>query len=129
MACCVAVRGGHSLAPIGPSLTTRAGCSLPQAASLPVCLIAGRLKMILFLLCAALFPAVETYTIGPEDVLTIHVWRQPEVTRRVAVRPDGKISLALLNDVQAAGLSAAQLARRLNDALKQFFTEADVSVV
>src|SRR5262249_46511478 len=77
----------------------------------------------------ALFPAVPTYTIGPEDVLTVNVWRQPEVTRRVSVRPDGKISLPLLNDVQAAGLSAVQLASRLSEALRQFFTEADVSVV
>ncbi len=85
--------------------------------------------MILLLICTALLPAIGTYTIGPEDVLTVHVWKEPEVTRRVAVRPDGKISLPLLNDVQAAGLTAAQLSRRLNDAFKQFFTEADVAVV
>ncbi len=85
--------------------------------------------MILFLICAALFPAIEPYTIGPEDVLTVHVWKEPEVSRRVAVRPDGKISLPLLNDVPAAGLTTVELARRLSDALKQFFTEADVAVV
>src|SRR5579859_4052966 len=45
------------------------------------------------------------YKIGPQDVLTINVWKEPDVSREVPVRPDGKISLPLLNDVAAAGLT------------------------
>ena len=85
--------------------------------------------MILFLVFAALLPAAEVYTIGSEDVLTIHVWKEPEISRRVSVRPDGKISLPLVNDVQAAGLTAGQLARQLSEGLKKYLTEADVAVV
>jgi len=84
--------------------------------------------MIALLLAAAL-AAAELYVIGPEDVLAVHVWKEPEVSRRVPVRPDGKISLPLINDIQAAGLTADQLARRVSEALKKFLTEADVAVV
>ena len=48
--------------------------------------------------------------IGPEDMLDINVWKEPDVSRVVPVRPDGRISLPLINDVQAAGLSPQQLA-------------------
>lgn len=85
--------------------------------------------MLLFLLLAALPAAAETYTIGPEDVLAVHVWKEPEASRRVSVRPDGKISLPLVNDMQAAGLTANQLAVQLSRELKKYLTEADVSVV
>src|SRR5215475_6699234 len=47
----------------------------------------------------------EGYVIGPEDVLSINVWREQELTARVTVRPDGKIGLPLLNDVQASGVT------------------------
>ena len=53
--------------------------------------------------------APDVYRIGPEDTLTISVWKNDALTRTVPVRPDGKISLPLLNDVQAAGLSAQEL--------------------
>src|SRR5579863_1862621 len=56
---------------------------------------------------APLEPGV--YRIGPEDVLDINVWRNAELTRKVSVRPDGRISLPLLNDVQAANLTPLQL--------------------
>jgi polysaccharide export outer membrane protein len=49
------------------------------------------------------------YSIAPEDVLTIDVWKEPEISRTVPVRRDGKISLPLLNDLQAAGLTPTQL--------------------
>src|SRR5580704_5485170 len=48
------------------------------------------------------------YVIGAQDVLDISVWKEPELTRAVPVRPDGKISLPLLNDVQAAGKTPLQ---------------------
>ena len=53
------------------------------------------------------------YVIGPEDVLDISVWKEPDVSRVVPVRPDGRISLPLINDVQAAGMSPQQLPGRL----------------
>src|SRR5262245_41477148 len=52
-------------------------------------------------------PARIEYAIGPEDVLDIAVWNNTDISRTVPVRPDGKISLPLLNDVQAAGVSPA----------------------
>src|SRR5579863_5971857 len=59
--------------------------------------------------------ADSNYVIGGQDVLDISVWKEAELTRVVPVRPDGKISLPLLNDVQAAGLTPTQLAAQLTD--------------
>jgi polysaccharide biosynthesis/export protein len=57
------------------------------------------------------------------------VWKEPEVSRVVPVRPDGKISLPLLNDVQAAGLNPGQLAAQITDSLKKFVTNPQVTVI
>jgi polysaccharide export outer membrane protein len=67
--------------------------------------------------------------IGPEDLLGVVYWRDKDMTGDVAVRPDGKISLPLLNDVQAAGLTPAQLRDRLVDASKQYFEDPSITVV
>lgn len=69
------------------------------------------------------------YKIGPQDVLTINVWKEPDVSREVPVRPDGKISLPLLNDVEAAGLTPMQLANSLTDSLKKFISSPQVTVI
>jgi polysaccharide export outer membrane protein len=69
------------------------------------------------------------YLIGPEDVLDISVWKNTDISRTVPVRPDGKISLPLLNDVQAAGLSPMQLREALTKALAAFIPEPAVSVL
>jgi polysaccharide export outer membrane protein len=69
------------------------------------------------------------YVIGPQDVLDISVWKEVELTRSVPVRPDGKISLPLLNDVQAAGLTPTQLASQLTVNLKKFVTDPQVTVI
>src|SRR5277367_3099588 len=71
---------------------------------------------------------VEEYKIGPQDVLRVDVWKEAELTRTVPVRPDGKISLPLLNDVQASGLTPSQLAKVLTDGLKKFINEPQVTV-
>jgi polysaccharide export outer membrane protein len=68
------------------------------------------------------------YKIGPQDVLRIDVWKEAEVTRVVPVRPDGKISLPLLNDVQAAGLTPMQLSRVIADGLKKYMNDPQVTV-
>lgn len=75
-------------------------------------------------------PATDpNYVIGGQDVLDISVWKEPEVSRVVPVRPDGKISLPLLNDVQAAGLSPAALAAQITESLKKYVTNPQVTVI
>jgi polysaccharide export outer membrane protein len=69
------------------------------------------------------------YVIGPQDVLDVDVWKEKELTRSVEVRPDGKISLPLLNDIQASGLTPMQLAANITDGLKKFITDPQVTVI
>ena len=73
--------------------------------------------------------ADPNYVIGAQDVLDINVWKEPDVSRIVPVRPDGKISLPLLNDVQAAGLTPAQLAAQITESLKKYVTNPQVTVI
>jgi polysaccharide biosynthesis/export protein len=68
------------------------------------------------------------YKIGPEDVLQIDVWKEAEITRSVPVRPDGKITLPLLNDVQAAGLTPMELAGVISEGLKKYINNPQVTV-
>jgi polysaccharide biosynthesis/export protein len=69
------------------------------------------------------------YVIGPEDVLDIAVWNNADITRTVPVRPDGKISLLLLNDVQASGFTPMQLRDALVQSLAQYIAAPNVSVI
>ena len=69
------------------------------------------------------------YRIGPEDVLDIVVWRTADLARTVPVRPDGKISLPLVNDVQAAGLTPIQLRVVLQRGYEAFVNEPEVAVI
>ena|SRR5208283_4710443 len=71
----------------------------------------------------------SNYIIGAEDVLTVNVWKETDVSRSVPVRPDGKISLPLLNDVQAAGLTPQQLAASIRDGLKKYMADPEVTVI
>ena len=71
----------------------------------------------------------DTYVIGPSDELSISVWKEPDLTRVIPVRPDGKISMPLLNDVQAAGQTAMQLSAAITEKLSKFMTEPQVTVV
>jgi polysaccharide export outer membrane protein len=73
-------------------------------------------------------PAITDYVIGPEDMLQITVWKNESLSRALAVRPDGKISLPLLHDVQAAGLTPMQLQEKLAIALGEFMPNPEVSV-
>jgi polysaccharide export outer membrane protein len=70
-----------------------------------------------------------SYLIGPEDTLHVSVWKEPELTATLPVRSDGKISLPLLNDVQAAGLTPMQLAASLQQKLKKYLDDPRVAVV
>jgi polysaccharide export outer membrane protein len=69
------------------------------------------------------------YIIGAQDVLDISVWKEDQLTKTVPVRPDGKISIPLLNDVQAAGLTPTQLAMQITESLKKFVTDPQVTVI
>ena len=69
------------------------------------------------------------YSIGPEDVLFIKVWREQDFTVIRAVRPDGTITMPLLGDLQAAGLSPVQLTKDLTEKLSQYVNHPDVTVV
>jgi polysaccharide biosynthesis/export protein len=68
------------------------------------------------------------YKIGAQDVLKIDVWREDQLTRTVPVRPDGKITLPLLNDIQAVGLAPMELAAAIRNELKKFITDPQVTV-
>jgi polysaccharide export outer membrane protein len=69
------------------------------------------------------------FQIGPEDILDISVWKNPELSRTVPVRPDGKVSLPLVNDIQAAGLTPATLREQVTERLAEFIPAPEVSVM
>ncbi|HEX5815494.1 MAG TPA: polysaccharide biosynthesis/export family protein [Methylomirabilota bacterium] len=73
-------------------------------------------------------PAITDYVIGPEDLLQITVWKNESLSRELAVRPDGKISMPLLHDIQAAGLTPMQLQEKLSTALGEFMPNPEVAV-
>jgi polysaccharide export outer membrane protein len=74
-------------------------------------------------------PAGPEYVIGPDYVLHIAVWKEADLTATLPVRPDGKISLPLLNDVQAAGMTPMQLAISLTEKLRKYLADPRVTVV
>ena len=78
---------------------------------------------------AATSESGSLYRIGPEDVLHISVWGNEELTRDVTVRPDGKISLPLLQDIQAEGLTAAELSGVIHQKLLGYVKDPDVAVI
>ena len=78
---------------------------------------------------APVLAAIPDYLIGAEDVLAIVFWRDKEMSTEVAVRPDGKITLPLLNEIRAAGLTPAQLKDLLVEESKKFVEDPNVTVV
>jgi len=70
----------------------------------------------------------ERYVIGSEDVLYIHVWREEALSRTVPVRTDGNISLPLIHEIKAAGLTPIQLEEAIAEKLKGFYENPNVSV-
>ncbi len=69
------------------------------------------------------------YLIGPEDILDIQVWKNAELSRTVPVRPDGKVSLPLVNDIQAAGLTPIELRDQLTARLSEYVPQPEVAVI
>jgi polysaccharide biosynthesis/export protein len=74
-------------------------------------------------------PVRDEYRIGPEDALEVIVWKTPDISRNVVVRPDGMISLPLLNDIKAAGLTPMQLREVLSQRLAEYMPAPEVSVI
>ena len=73
-------------------------------------------------------PVSREFLLGPEDVLEVTVWRNQDLSRTVVVRPDGKISLPLIGDVQASGLNSSQVAAKIAQRLTEFKENPNVSV-
>lgn len=74
------------------------------------------------------YEAPSEFLLGPEDLLEINVWKNQDLTRTVVIRPDGLISLPIIGDVQAAGLSANKLSDQIAQRLKKLITNPLVSV-
>ena len=71
----------------------------------------------------------DRYVIGPEDILYIHVWKEEALSRIVPVRMDGKISIPLIDEIQAVGLTPLRLKEALIESLKEFVESPNVSVI
>jgi polysaccharide biosynthesis/export protein len=71
----------------------------------------------------------DNFVIGNDDVLAISVWKEPELTKSVPVRSDGKISLPLVGEMEAAGHTPRQLELQITDKLKSFITTPEVTVI
>jgi len=70
----------------------------------------------------------DSYTIGPQDALVIRVWGDPSITGLYTVSPDGKVTVPLIGDIQAAGLTRSQLTRQLTQALSAKLVNPDVTI-
>ena len=71
----------------------------------------------------------NSFVIGNDDVLNINVWKEPDISRSIPVRSDGKISLPLVGEVQAAGLTPLKLEKDIASKLKNFISEPEVTVM
>ena len=69
------------------------------------------------------------YTIGPMDVLEIHVWKEPDFSRKLLVRPDGQITMPLIGDIQASGMNTLALKNLISESLKNFIEDPEVTVI
>lgn len=107
LACALAV-GSPAVA----TLQVRAQQKAPQAAA-----------------AAAAATLPPDYVIGPDDVLDVRFWKDQDMSGEVVVRPDGRISLPLLNDVHAAGLTPEQLRARLIEGAKRYVEEPNATVI
>lgn len=73
--------------------------------------------------------AATGYVIGPDDVLVVNVWKEPDLSRSVVVRPDGKITLPLLKDMDASGSTPEQLQSRIEKGLADYVSKPSVTVI
>ena len=114
LACVLIAVTGHGQTPASPAVSTAPTAAItPASPSVPV---AG----------VAIPPG---YVIGPEDVLSIVFWRDKEMSTDAVVRPDGRISLPLLSEIPAAGLTPGELHDRILDVSKRFVEDPNVTIV
>ena len=79
--------------------------------------------------CEAQAPVAPSYLIGPNDLLSIYVWKENELTQDVTVLPDGKVSFPLIGEVVAAGQTVTQLKKTITDRLEKYVTAPEVTVI
>jgi len=72
---------------------------------------------------------LDDYIIGSDDVLSVNVWKEPEISRTVPVRPDGKITLPLIGDIQAGGLTPRKLQDNIAQGLRSYVSSPEVTVI
>lgn len=77
----------------------------------------------------SLVPKLPLYAIQPSDKLEVFVWKEPDLSRKVVVRPDGRISVPLVQDVDASGLSTEELKKKIEAALSEFLEAPNVTVI
>jgi polysaccharide export outer membrane protein len=120
----VATTTEPSPAPAATPAATPAAAAVAAPAASPAPRVAPVVRS------ASAVDMTKEYLIGPEDVLDITVWKNcPDLCRTVPVRPDGKLSLPLVNDVQAAGLTPMDLRQHLTDQLAEYIPSPEVSVI
>lgn len=71
----------------------------------------------------------ERYQLGPEDIVEVSVWKEPDLTKQLVVRPDGKISYPLIGEIPAAGRTVKELQDDISKRLEKFVTDAAVTVI
>ncbi len=125
IAACVALAG-----PAAAQEATTAGNAAPAAASVaaPAAPAAPVVPVVPVVPVTTVGDAGD-FKIGPEDVLDIQVWKNQDLSRVVPVRPDGRISLPLVNDIIAAGLTPTELRGQITERLAPFVPSAEVSVI
>ncbi len=70
----------------------------------------------------------KTFSLGPEDVIFVRVWREPDLSGQIVIRPDGKITMPLIGELDASGLGPEVLANRIGEALSKFINNPQVLV-
>jgi polysaccharide export outer membrane protein len=124
---------GRTSAPLA-DLTSAPGAaplSSPEEATVPAGTAAPSAAAVDAVNAAAprVVEAANAFRIGPEDVLDVQVWKNEELSRVVPVRPDGMISLPLVNDIRAAGLTAVELRQEITQRLAEYVPSPEVSVM
>ena len=107
----------------------RTSLALLRCAAVLSIALAGRADAQQMARAAPAAASPHDFVIGPDDVLTIVFWREKDMSGEVTVRPDGNISLPLLNDVRAAGLSPEQLRAQLVEAASKYLEQPNATVV